>query len=366
MKIYSIVLFSLCVSLFSCKNETKIISSGGKAFSQVELDSFFTALMDSLNMPGLSVAIINNATVVYHTSMGEKSMETHTPVGPDTYFEAASLSKPLFAFFVMKQLEKGVLDLDTPLYTYLPYPDIEYDERYKLITARMVLSHSSGFPNWREDSLKIMFDPGTNYLYSGEGYRYLAQVIAKNNDVSISQLDSLFQAEIARPLGAMKMTYQWKEELLLNKAVGHIDGKPTPDAKDYKDSDFGAAGGLHTEANDYAKFLISLFEKDLLTEALTSEMLKEQIKLPEDDINSILINASAWSLGFGIIPTSLGTCYWHAGNNDDFQSWMHFYPDRKYGIVLFTNSDRIQQAAFFDLFFEYMEDGIVFDMSKLN
>jgi CubicO group peptidase (beta-lactamase class C family) len=69
-------------------------------------------------------------------------------VNDQTLFEAASVSKPIFAYFVMRMVEKGLLNLDTPLYKYLPYPDIEHDDRYKLITARMVLNHTTGFPNW--------------------------------------------------------------------------------------------------------------------------------------------------------------------------------------------------------------------------
>ena len=67
----------------------------------------------------------------------------------NTLFEAASVTKPVFSFAVQRLAERGVIDLDKPLYLYLPYPDIEYDERYKLMTARHVLTHRTGFPNWR-------------------------------------------------------------------------------------------------------------------------------------------------------------------------------------------------------------------------
>lgn len=365
MKTQIIILLSLSLFILSCKTERKIITnSGAKEISKKEFDTFFMHLKDSLNMPGISVAIINNSKVVYHNASGVKVMDE--PISADTYFEAASLSKPLFAFFALKQVEKGILDLDKPLFEYLPYPDIEYDERYKLITARMILSHSSGFPNWREDSLKINFTPGTNYMYSGEGYKYLAHVLAEVNKVPFSELHTVFQKDIAQPMGANKLFYKWNSEIAQHKATGHQNDAPTSNKRDHKDNDFGAAGGLHTEAINYAKFLTSLFDHTVLSKASTEEMLKEQIELPEDDINRILIGASGWSLGLGQIPTPNGMCYWHAGNNDDFQSWMHFYPDKKYGIVLFTNSDKVQNPVFFQLFFDFMDDGINFDLSKLN
>ena len=107
--------------------------------------------MDSLNIPGLSIAVINDGKVVYHQTFGFANLEKKLPVTKKTIFEGASLSKSVFAFFTMKYVEEGRLDLDKPLYEYLPNADIAYDERYKKITARMVLSHRSGLPNWREN-----------------------------------------------------------------------------------------------------------------------------------------------------------------------------------------------------------------------
>src|SRR5690606_33606031 len=142
------------------------------------INIFLKSRMDSLNIPGLSIAVINDSKVVYHNTFGFANVEKKLPVTDKTIFEAASISKSEFAFFVMQFVEEGKLDLDKPLYEYLPYQDIANDERYKKITARMVLSHRSGFPNWRENEddkkLKIKFDPGTDYEYSGEGYQYLA------------------------------------------------------------------------------------------------------------------------------------------------------------------------------------------------
>jgi len=170
-----IILFSTCYSQHKIKNF--------KAFD-VPTDSiniFLKTRMDSLNIPGLSIAIINDSKVVYHQTFGYANLKEKKPVTNKTIFEGASMSKSVFAFFVMKYVEEGKLDLDKPLYQYLSYPDIEYDERYKKITARMVLSHRSGFPNWRENEkdkkLKIKFEPGTAYEYSGEGYQYLAMVL---------------------------------------------------------------------------------------------------------------------------------------------------------------------------------------------
>lgn len=123
----------------------------------------------------------------------------------------------------MKYVEEGKLDLDKPLYHYMAYPDISYDERYKKITARMVLSHRSGFPNWREDEadkmLNIKLEPGTQYLYSGEGYQYLAMVLKHMEGTNWNGLEAAFQKKIAKPLGLTHTVFMQTPYTRKNKAT---------------------------------------------------------------------------------------------------------------------------------------------------
>lgn len=368
MKAKSILLILSSLLLLSCQQKTPILIKNSTSIehTSAELDSFFQSLIDSMEIPGLAIAIVNDSKVAYHKTFGVISQLSKESVTKETIFEAASLSKPLFAYFVMKQVEKGLLDLDKPLHEYLRNPDLAHDERAKLITARMVLSHSSGLPNWRQDSLKIAFAPGSKYSYSGEGYEYLAQVIAKVNQVPLTALDSIFQIEVAHQIDAERLYFAWNDDITNNKASGHMHNEPATNKQDYKDDHFSAAGGLHVDAQSYAKFIISLFDNSILSSDLRNELLAEQIKLPEDDINRLIIGASGWSLGFGMIPVENKVYYFHGGNNDDFQSWMHFYPEKKYGIVVLSNSDKIQNPEFFGKFFNFMQDGLAFDLSKLN
>ena len=162
--------------------------------------------MEKLKIPGLSVAVINDGKVVYEKTMGYANVEEELPITAETIFEGASLSKSVFAFFVMTYVEEGKLSLDKPLYEYMPYAYSDHDDRYKKITARMVLSHHfPGFPNWRRDEadgkLKIKFEPGTQYLYSGEGYQYLAMVLRKIEGADWNSLETAFQERVAKPLG---------------------------------------------------------------------------------------------------------------------------------------------------------------------
>jgi CubicO group peptidase (beta-lactamase class C family) len=267
------------------------------------------------------------------------------------------MSKTAFAYFVMKMVEKGMLSLDTPLYKYMPYPDIAHDERYKLITARMVLCHESGFPNWRyfekpDSSLHVKygdlwlkFTPGTQFSYSGEGYHYLAQVIAHLNHRNLQTLDALYQQEVSKPLGLAHFYFSGNDYISQHKVSGHVKGKSVgkPWCRAFPTEDstwFGAAGSLHTEAMDYSRFLIALMEHKGISKTSLDEILKEQVQVPKDSEVFIYDGDTAWGLGVGIIPSSFGIIYEHGGNNGDFQSGWQYFKAKKSGYVFFTNCDK--------------------------
>lgn len=337
-------------------NHKRIKAVSGRKIQVSELDKFISKTMDSLQLPGLSIAIINDAEVVYHRTFGVKNREDpQEKVDERTIFEGASLSKPLFAYFVMKMVEKGIIELDKPLYEYLPHPGIkDNDERYKLITARIVLSHTTGFPNWAHDKpMEIKFTPGTDFSYSGEGYQYLAAVIAVQNKTNWrAGLDSIFQKQVALPLAMHYTTYmEGNENVSKNKARGHIDGKTT--AVDTPGKAFGAGYSLHSEAVDYSKFLIAMINEEGLQKATFHEMLKEQIHF-SDDSELKKIGQTGWCLGLSMRPTPYGMRYLHTGNNHDFQAYCCFNKEKRYGLVFFTNSNKAFE--FYGKLGRYLDD----------
>jgi CubicO group peptidase (beta-lactamase class C family) len=357
---------------FLVSSNAQIKSLNGGEISRAGMDQFLKQQMDSLGIPGMSIAIINNGRIVYHRALGIVSVVSGQRVDDHSIFEAASLSKPLFAYFVMKMVDKGLLSLDTPLYKYMPYTDIENDERYKLITARLVLSHQTGFPNWRyfnkadsslhvkDGDLYIKFTPGSQFSYSGEGYLYLAKVVAFLEHRSLQTLDPLFQQEVARPLGMEHAWYTGNGFISRHEVSGHEDGKVFGHAEGrlwgqdessngyawpsvfpgWDSSWFNPAASLHTEAMSYAHFLIGLMQGKGLSKKSLEEMLRPQSILPRDNILYKLYQDPAWGLGLGIIETPLGTRYDHAGSNGNFESHAVFYKDRKYGYVFFVNCNK--------------------------
>ena len=367
------LLLILALSIYSCKQDQKnyIISSGDKQIFYSELDTFFLRKMDSLKMVGLDIAIIENASVTYHRTFGVTNAKINEKITENTLFEAASFSKPLFAYFVMKQVEKGIIDLDKPLCEYLPYPDIEYDERYKLITARIVLSHQSGFPNWRfnepDNKLDIEFDPGTSFQYSGEGYQYLSKVLAHLNNVHESKLDSIFQQEVAIPLEADYLTYNWNDSIAKYKAFGHKKGNPTHNKPDKQDiNGFGAAHSLHTNSINYSKFIIALLHREGLTPNNFDELLSEQVKVPENNIMRRVAGITEWSLGFAMQKSSNKLTYSHFGDNGHFTSYFNFYPETQSGIIIFSNSEVIMYTDFITELGEFLGENIKCDVSQMD
>jgi CubicO group peptidase (beta-lactamase class C family) len=357
---------------FVLSGKAQLKTLNGMDISPATVDRFLQQQMDSLGIPGLSIAIINDGKIVYHRALGRVSVDSRQPVDDSSIFEAASLSKPLFAYFVMKMVDKSLLSLDTPLYKYMPYTDIERDERYKLITARLVLSHQTGFPNWRyfnkadsslhvkDGDLYIKFTPGSQFSYSGEGYLYLAKVIAFLEHRTLQTLEPLFQQEVDRPLGIEHAWYTGNGFITRHKVSGHENGKVFGHAEGglwghdersngyswptvfpgWDSSWFNPAAGLHTEAVSYAHFLIGLMLGKGLSKKSLEEMLTPQVMLPKDNILYKLYQDPAWGLGIAITPTPYGTRYDHAGSNGNFESHAVFYKNRKYGYVFFVNCNK--------------------------
>ena len=328
---------------FNKEKINKIKSLSGKEITVNEMDSFLKSHMDSLNVKGISIAIINDGKVVYHRAFGIAGIADASSlnmVNDQTLFQAASVSKPVFAFFVMKMVEKGLLELDTPLYEYLPYPDIEDDPRYKLITARMVLCHTTGFPNWRPNytgKLKIEFTPGTKFSYSGEGYMYLAKVIAHLTNTTLSNLDSVFQQEVCKPLNIKHAYFGLNGYVIKHLSRGYNGDRVYEDIDFIKN--FNSAGDLCTEAMSFANFLIALMNEKGLDKESIDEMLKAQVQLPDDDKLSSIFGVNDYSLGFDRKMSAYGLNFAHGGNNWGFSSYFMFNKEKKFGFVFFTNSN---------------------------
>lgn len=321
-----------------------------------DLERQISKLMDDAKVPGLSIAIIKDAKLLWRRGFGVTDITSKEPVDNDTVFEAGSTSKPVFAYLVMKLCEKGVMNLDAPLTKYTPERFLKGDPRLDLITARHVLSHTCGFPNWRsaEDPLKIQFNPGEKWSYSGEGYSYLQSVVTHltgrvNPDdcdtfeaglkVCSTDIDAYLRANVLTPFGMTSSGYLWTAAMEKHMAAGHdekgkptkLNRKPTGPAV----ARYAAAGGLCTTPTDYAKFLIEILDpKPSDAFRLKKDSLKELLR-PQVKRNS----ESSWALGWEINHTKDGDFIRHGGGNPGYACFAAASVQRKTGYVIMTNCE---------------------------
>lgn len=314
---------------------TKSFKANEKNINVKDLNRQIEKIMYEVGVPGLSFAVIDNNEVVLSKNYGYKLLEDSSKVDQETIFEAASLSKTFLLLPVYQMVDEGKLDLDKPLYEYVEHPRLAHDSRYKKITARMILSHSSGIENWQSnhnrDTLEIIADPGTEYVYSGEGYNYLAGVMAELLDQSI---DEYMKSMVYEPLGLNRTYNKYIDEgnSPTNHAYGHNEfGEGW---EKWKNDEPIPSSGINTVAGDYAKLLVALFNGKHLKDVRVDEMKKGMVLIGEEDSKLF------YGPGFEVLYTDTDTLIFQGGSNSGWKGQLCYSIPQKKGIVLMTNSDR--------------------------
>lgn len=196
-------------------------------------------MMQRHSVPGLAVAVIEGADLAWQGHYGVTNFETGSPVTERTLFQAASLSKPVFAYVIMKLVEEGRLSLDSRLADYVRPSGQSGDRRMKAITVRQVLSHTTGLPNWRDEVVETTefapaFEPGTAYSYSGEAFYWLQQVVETIVGAGIGEIMSRY---LFRHAGLEDMAMLWAPERDEREVCGHTvdeDGRPLLEVSQFR------------------------------------------------------------------------------------------------------------------------------------
>ncbi|MBN1272964.1 MAG: serine hydrolase [Candidatus Aminicenantes bacterium] len=322
-------LFFLIFAFFtSCtkQSEEEILAS--------TLEREIPRLMEAANIPGLSIAVVHDGKIAWNKAFGVKSRQTNEPVNDNTIFEAASLTKTVTAYAAMRLVERGELELDKPLHEYFPdkeYKKLSGDERYKKITARLVLTHTTGLPNW---GVRLMRDPGLQYAYSGEGFLYLGRTI---EEISGMTLQEFAQKEIFDPLGMSHTSYVWNETYAANGACGHDSHGSVHDLRKGTDPNGGAS--LLTTASDYATFICAVLNAKGLTQKTIDQMISRHVQVTKNRNTAELFDNVYWGLGWGIQPGDTGYAFWHWGDNGDLRAYTVTYKNSREGFVYFANSN---------------------------
>lgn len=287
----------------------------------------------SFDVPGISVAVLAGCEPAVTVEAGLADVGAGQPVTAETAFEAASLSKPVFAHLVLQLVQDGVIDLDRPIAEVMPYPRIADAEGYARLTPRLVLTHRTGLPNWAEEgggsrsTAPIAFDvpPDTAFTYSGEAFELLRTLVERETGQSL--------AELFRERFGTLMPHSSFESLSPDAAPsrGYASAR---DASGARNLDYGgAAGGLVTTASDYAAFLGHVCRGDGLSETLQADMLRPQSPVPPGDWPG----PASWGLGWAVVQLGSETIVAHDGNNDEYRSLAGFLPETGEGFVFLTN-----------------------------
>ena len=321
---------------------------------------------------GLTVSIFNDRELVYSRAFGVKNTETKEPLGLDTVFYGASLSKAVFGVLVMRLVEDRVIELDKPLVTYLDKPietleashrkawhedlrDLAGDPRHRKITARMCLSHTTGLANWRwiekDRKLRIHFEPGSRYSYSGEGLTFLQVVLER---LTKRSLEDLMREKVFVPYGMATSSYTWQASFEANYAHGHDEaGKVLEKDKDNKAR---SASTLETTSADYARFTRAVLRREGLSQASWDELFKPQIRIrskrqfgraawaPEEITTENDDIALSYGLGWGVLETPHGRGAFKEGHGDGFEHYSILFPAKGLGVAILTNSANGESA----------------------
>jgi CubicO group peptidase (beta-lactamase class C family) len=281
-------------------------------------------------IPGLSAAVVRDGAIAWSGAFGVRDTESRAPVTPGTLFDAASLTKPVVAYAALRLADRGVLSLDRPLADVVPNPRLAHDERHRRITPRMVLSHTTGLPNWGSDErVDMIGEPGRTFGYSGEGFVYLGQVMEKLTGKTIVEI---VREETLVPLGMTRTSLVWVDSLETDGTRPHdAFGRAFPPNRRTTPN---AAASLRTTAEDYARFLIATLEGRGLSARSRDQMRSPFTQLEGPRTRGTLF----WGLGWGIEQQGDASILWHWGDNGTAKAFVAADPARGTGIVYFVNA----------------------------
>lgn len=297
--------------------------------NQSKLTDNLEQLLKTNNIPTLGLGIIEDGKLTEIKVYGK--LNDKTSASYNSLFNVASLTKPITAITVLRLVSLGKWNLDEPLDKYFIDSDITKDPRYKKLTTRVILSHQTGFPNWRwmnnDKKLRFEFDPGTKYQYSGEGFEYLRKALENKFHKS---LEELAKELVFQPLDMKDTSYIWNEKKYSERMILGYDNSGKP-YEIIKNKTPNAADDLVTSVEDYGKFLVGVLNNDLLSSKIAEEMKTKQIETKKNKFFGL--GFEIYDLGNNEIVLS------HGGSDKGVNTIVFLLPKTKKGLIIFTNAE---------------------------
>jgi len=335
-------------------NAASVRQLGGSTITSEEIDATVTRMMRAAKVTGIGLAIFNDDRTVYLKAYGHRNLKKNLPLTENSVMSAASFSKVASAYMVMQLVQEGALNLDKPISEYLPkplpeysdYKDLASDGRWKKITARMLLDHTSGFPNWRffedDKKLHIHFEPGSRFAYSGEGIDLLQLVVEK---VTKKGMGDLMRERVFEPLGMTRTSMTWKLGFESDHAEGYDEQENSLGPQRRLRAD--AAGSMLTTPRDFARFMQAVMRGERLSKETRETMLSPQVPIlskhefPPLSAESTEENKPirlSYGLAWGLYWTPYGKAFFKEGHDEGWRNYTVYFDEAKTGMLIMTNS----------------------------
>jgi len=347
----------LCL-LFACLLSACAVSPPA---ARIVPDEEVRRLMASEKVEGLALAVIDKGQVKSVRTWGWRNVEKKLPLEPHTVMYGASLTKPTFAYMLMQLVDEGKLDLDAPLSALLPQPlpaydkrpydfsDLAGDERWRKLTPRILLTHSSGFANFRwvepDKKLRFHFDPGARYGYSAEGM-YILQLIVEHG-LGL-ETEQEMQRRVFQRFGMRNTSMLWRADFANNLADGYtVEGKMIPHDDRSRPS---AAGSMDTSIEDQARLWAGIVRGEGLSAASRAAMVKPQLPISSNSqFPTLAPGQVAWpqglAAGLGLVTFNdrSGPAWFKGGHDDGTGNMVICLENGQRCVVMLSNDVRAER-----------------------
>ncbi|MEO8622321.1 MAG: serine hydrolase domain-containing protein [bacterium] len=360
------VAFALMSHPAGAQSAESIRRLDGSMITTARADAFAKKTLAAAGVTGAQIAIVDQGKLVWSAAYGLRRKLPGLPMDRETTTWAASITKSVFATYVMQLVERGEFDLDVPvakqlsqpLNEYVPYKEtateIVRDSAWRTVTPRMLLAHTSGLANFAfiepDKKMHLQFKPGTQFRYSGEGINLVQFVIEQAKHVS---LDTLMQEAIFTPLGMTHTGMIYRKEFEANVA----DRYNADEGFLSQTRRFPArgAGSMTTTAEDLARFASALLAGKVIKPETRAAMLRPFIQINTLHQFAQALNEApgteaadvglAYGVGWGLLTrTPFGPAFFKEGHGDGAQNYMICFEQRQACMILLTNSDNGELA----------------------
>lgn len=300
-------------------------------------DDAIAALAREHPRTAIGAALIRNGRVLWTGVAGAQTDKQ--PATRDTLFNIASMTKPVTAELVMRLAQAGRIGLDEPMAAVWMDPDIAGDVRARRLTPRLALSHQTGLPNWRPENRRLVFarEPGTGYIYSGEGLELVARFAARKLR---TEFEDLADAHLFRPMSLTRIAYTWRPWMEGRVAVpANGNGYPGT-AGPHPYGHWLAADDIYTTVGDYAAFIAGVARGDGLSVKLSAERLRPQIAMPGcAKPVAGCPDSVAMGLGWQILRFGKRRMVLHDGGDPGVSAIAYFDADTRDGALVFLSGE---------------------------